>query len=683
MSLEAAIEAVGTAGGHVAPGRLGRRDGRSAGLGAAHKRFVTAAKSPTDDPLDYVMSDETVDRMGDVIEQDGWLLDNFQKNPVALFGHNSSFPIGTWRDVAVKDGRLTGRLELMPPVSERLQEIRAAVAAGVLRAVSVGFHVKEYEALPGSKVGGLRYTQAELVECSLVSVPANPNALAIVRALNISGDGQSLIFSGGIAADRTSPNGRTNGGGIAESEISSRKPHAMNVNVSERIQLSQASVVGLQDQLNHLLAEEELDDAAIEDLNGKINTEQTRLRNLERSEKLLGNGAEPIGPKPGTSLVPVPNGMNGPRPFAVPKKEEQPGHLIMRLIVCNVLSHITKQPPDRIMRERYGDDALTRAMLELYTQRAATVPATSTQAGWAAELFQIQYGEFFDALLPESIYSPLTGRGLRATLGRFGQINMPTRNLTPSIAGSFVAEGAPIPVRQGAFTSVTIGLKKMAVITSYTREMAEHSTPMIEMLLRQQIQDDTSIAVDSVLVDNNVATTVRPPGLRSYGAGLTPTAGGGFNALVADIKQLIGALAAVNSMRRLTWLMHPSQKVSITFAQSQLGTFPFAAEIENNNLAGYPVIVSSTMPLGTVILVDAADFVSLSGDDPRFEVSDQATLHMEDTTPLAIGTPGTPPTVAAPVRSMFQTDSLALRMILPMNWIMRRPVISWVAAVTW
>jgi hypothetical protein len=171
--------------------------------------------------------------------------------------------------------------------------------------------------------------------------------------------------------------------------------------------------------------------------------------------------------------------------------------------------------------------------------------------------------------------------------------------------------------------------------------------------------------------------------LRSYNAGLTPTAGGGFNALVADIKQLIGALAAVNSMRRLTWLMHPSQKVSISFAQSALGTFPFAAEIENNMLAGYPVIVSSTVPLATVILVDAADFVSLSGDDPRFEVSDQATLHMEDTTPLAIGTPGTPPTVAAPVRSMFQTDSLALRMILPMNWIMRRPVISWVAAVTW
>jgi hypothetical protein len=101
-------------------------------------------------------------------------------------------------------------------------------------------------------------------------------------------------------------------------------------------------------------------------------------------------------------------------------------------------------------------------------------------------------------------------------------------------------------------------------------------------------------------------------------------------------------------------------------------------------LQGYPVIVSSTQPAATVVLVDAADFMSVSGDDPRFEVSDQATLHFDDTTPLQIGTVGAPATVAAPARSMFQTDSLALRMILPLNWAMRRTgVIAWIAAVTW
>jgi len=90
------------------------------------------------------------------------------------------------------------------------------------------------------------------------------------------------------------------------------------------------------------------------------------------------------------------------------------------------------------------------------------------------------------------------------------------------------------------------------------------------------------------------------------------------------------------------------------------------------------------VPVGTVICMDAGDFVSVSGDNPRFEVSDTATLHMEDTTPLNIGTAGSPATVAAPVQSMFQTDTLALRMILPMNWAMRRTsMVTWVASVTW
>jgi hypothetical protein len=57
---------------------------------------------------------------------------------------------------------------------------------------------------------------------------------------------------------------------------------------------------------------------------------------------------------------------------------------------------------------------------------------------------------------------------------------------------------------------------------------------------------------------------------------------------------------------------------------------------------------------------------------------------MEDTNPAHLGTVGTPNSFAAPAMSMFQTDSMALRLVLPMNWIVRRTgVVSWVAGVTW
>jgi len=284
-----------------------------------------------------------------------------------------------------------------------------------------------------------------------------------------------------------------------------------------------------------------------------------------------------------------------------------------------------------------------------------------------------------------SIFQPVASRGMQITLGRYGQISMPTRATTPTVAGSFVLEGSPIPVRQAAFTTVAIGLKKLAVITSYTREIAEHSTPEIETILRQLIVDDTGIAVDTVFIDNVAATSIRPAGIRAGVAGLTPTAGGGFAALVADVKALVGALAGVNALRSPVWIMNPVQQIAISLTQNAGGDFPFQAEINGNRMLGYPVVVSSTVPAGMVILINADDLMVVQGDSPRFDVSDQATLHFEDSSPLQLvtGAQGSG-VVASPSRSLFQTDSLALRMILPMNWaLLRTGSVAWVTGVTW
>jgi hypothetical protein len=113
------------------------------------------------------------------------------------------------------------------------------------------------------------------------------------------------------------------------------------------------------------------------------------------------------------------------------------------------------------------------------------------------------------------------------------------------------------------------------------------------------------------------------------------------------------------------------------------GIFPFKDEIAAGRLAGIPIIDSSTVTAKTVILIDAADFVVVGGEGPRMELSDQATLHMEDTAPLDLVS-GSPGTVASPQRSLFQTDSIALRMVLPLNWVQRRAgTVAWTQNVTW
>jgi phage head maturation protease len=64
-------------------------------------------------------------------------------------------------------------------VSEIADETCALAKAGVLNAVSIGFRPLKSEPL---RTGGQKFTKWELLELSIVSVPANPSALIVQRA---------------------------------------------------------------------------------------------------------------------------------------------------------------------------------------------------------------------------------------------------------------------------------------------------------------------------------------------------------------------------------------------------------------------------------------------------------------------------------------------------------------------
>ncbi|MEH3121989.1 MAG: phage major capsid protein [Sphingomonas phyllosphaerae] len=633
----------------------------------------STAQPAGENPLTFVMSDATVDRMGDVIEQNGWVLRNFKNNPMALFNHDSDMPIGRWKNVRVEGGQLVGELEFGPegacPITDKM---RAFVAAGMMRAVSVGFRPLVAEPLEGSKVGGVRFKASELMECSLVSIPANPNALAVAKSLNLSDDVRQLIF--GKSADEIDDNGRRGASGETAASTPNRKNVKM-ATLAERIVDAQNELVRLKDALTEHVKADDADETVTIELADKIEKQETAVASLKRAEKALGTITEKQEPK----------GTDPRRPFAAPAKKTAPGDLIVRSAVVQVLARIEGRSVLDVLTARYGEDDSIKTMLDV-TTRSATAPATTTTTGWAAELVQTATLDFIDTLVAKSVYPVLRDLGGRFTFGRNGVVSIPARSATPSVAGSFVGQGAPIPVRQAGFSATSLTPKKMAVITTFTREIAEKSTPDIEQVLRTAIQEDTGVAIDTVLLDANAATTIRPAGLRNGVTGVTATAGGGFNALVADLKALVAALivSSGGNIRQPVWVMNPVQALSISLTQNGAGDFPFAADLRNGTLLGYPVAQSATVPLGTVALVDAADFFTATGDEPRFEVSDQAVLHMEDTTPQQISAAGTPNVVAAPIRSMFQTDSLALRMIMDLNWSMRRAgMVAFVQSVSW
>ena len=140
--------------------------------------------------LDFVCNSGKLDRYGDIVVPSGIDLTQFRKNPIALLNHAASAPIGVWTDVRVEAGELRGRLERAPEkTSPRIDEIRKLVEAKVLRACSIGFMPVEFEPIldaKGARTGGMRFLKSELIEMSLVSTPADGNAVARAKSLNIS-----------------------------------------------------------------------------------------------------------------------------------------------------------------------------------------------------------------------------------------------------------------------------------------------------------------------------------------------------------------------------------------------------------------------------------------------------------------------------------------------------------------
>lgn len=131
-----------------------------------------------------VASDDSTDRHGESIKQDGWDLENFVKNPVVPWGHDYYMPPVA---KAIEIGMVEGKLMFKPKFAsiEELSEdpsnpsdwakfvdtIFRMYKGGYLRAFSVGFIPKEME--------GDTFIKQELLEVSAVTVPSNPNALAL------------------------------------------------------------------------------------------------------------------------------------------------------------------------------------------------------------------------------------------------------------------------------------------------------------------------------------------------------------------------------------------------------------------------------------------------------------------------------------------------------------------------
>lgn len=152
-------------------------------------RYIQADIEKDADSFIAVASTATVDRHGESISQDGWELNKFKKNPVILWGHDHSEPaIGTaskvWVEGEGKRAKLMANIKLHD-VTEKARAIKSLVEQGILKTLSVGFR-------PLEDMVDNTFPKQELLEISVVNVPANPDAQMLayksLKQDGVSGD---------------------------------------------------------------------------------------------------------------------------------------------------------------------------------------------------------------------------------------------------------------------------------------------------------------------------------------------------------------------------------------------------------------------------------------------------------------------------------------------------------------
>ena len=312
-------------------------------------------------------------------------------------------------------------------------------------------------------------------------------------------------------------------------------------------------------------------------------------------------------------------------------------------MACSKAFHIS--PVEAALR-LWPSDKGTLAMLT----RAASAPAMTTVTGWAAELGRKQIDDTLDALGAAAAGALVLRESMVLSFDGAAIISAPGFVAGAGNSG-FVAEGAPIPVRQLVVEPATLTPFKLASIGVLTREMIESSNA--EALVSDVLVRSTALALDAALFGSAAASAAAPAGLRNGIAASTVSSSTDlFEAVFEDVSTLITAIGAVAGTGPF-----------ILLANAGRANMMRARFVHDDNT----LILACNAVGNDLVCVAPTAIVCALDPQPDIETSTAATLHMNDT-PAAIVNGGAP---AAPARSLFQTESIALKIRWPVTWAVR------------
>jgi len=607
------------------------------------------------------------DRVGDVIEPMGVKF----TNPMPLLHqHNSDEPVGNVIfDKPTKNG-ITFKAQLPfiadpGPLKDRVDTAWGEVKAGLVRAVSVGFRPTEYSVMDD---GGYRFIECEVLELSLVTIPANQDAVistvkSIDAPLRAASGRKQLNDDTPLPAprDKTKP------------VVKAQEAKRMKKSIAEQIasftetrKTKAARMVEIMEKSGEDGSTlDEADQQEYDALESEIKSIDLHVERLKRMEGL--NLEKAVEVKDVTTVDAGANARSAVR-VEVARKPAIKGLGFTRFVIAQALAkgNIMQAVEIAKANQRWKDET---PEVELALKVAVT--EGNTTGGWASplQIYNVLTAEFIEYLRPLTIIGRMPG------LTRV-PFNVKIQRQTGSSTVNWVGQGAPKPLTSLAFDSITLDLAKIAGIIVLNDELVRISNPSAEALVQSDLAKSIVQFMDSQFVDPTKAavTGVSPASITNGVTAVLPTGTTGA-AFRADMKTLLSQFLTANmQVTGVVILMPQHTALALSLMTNSLGQREFPnITMNGGELLGLPVITSENIPStggsptdgDPIIVVSAPDILLADDGQVTIDASREASLQMDTA-------PDSPATASTVMVSMFQQNQVAIRAERYINWAKRR-----------
>lgn len=382
-----------------------------------------------------------------------------------------------------------------------------------------------------------------------------------------------------------------------------------------------------------------------------------RLRTLDKVSK----AAETARPVAGASAEQGMQARSVAAPSIVKKEKDEafPGQNFTRMVIAKTLARIDDVSAVGIAHKRWGQSSP-----QLVETIKAAVAGGGTESGeWGAELVHIDRytGDFIEYLYSRTVFDKLPLREVPANVNIAGQDGAAT--------GYWVGQSKSINVSKADFMDVNLTPLKVAALAVVSKELLRDSSPSAEKLVRDALVEASAQRVDQTFLSTTAASNgVSPAGILQ-GVSAGSSSGNDIDAVIADVKALYAPFIAANNADGLQFVTTQSLSKALGLMQNALGNWAFPGLSANGgSLLGDTLVAGGNVGAGDLILLKPSDIYKIGDRGVEVSLSTEAAIQMDNAPDGASDTP----TANASVVSMFQTDSVAIKVVRPLNFAKRR-----------